>query len=356
MHRLTAGHAGLVCACGRALDTAVQRLNGTITLASWRSYALRDLPAAVRNWQTVGRMAERIAGFTPQQLHVLEVMLAAGESEVTARSTNDISAARFLAAEGWLRSVGAVEAAHVYRIASPLVQSIALKQLAASNTITEPLPIAAGQLLLPDVIATSLRFFKPAVMRSSADVSSKVSAATARARSSRRNVPSEAAYHAQLAFVLCTWLRASVDVFTEADSFVEREAASSSSSSGKTKKLYADVLLIGRSGDAPRKHVLELVASASDADIGGHYDRTLAYMAAQGGAGGACITFTAVQEAADVGAVDPETLFWPTPAQLDAGLVAIHVVHDDGWTAARVHCKKAGQAATSTQIVQLSEA
>ena len=49
VHRLTAGHAGLVCASGRALDTAVPRTHDNIvTLTNWADYAVRTLPLVVR--------------------------------------------------------------------------------------------------------------------------------------------------------------------------------------------------------------------------------------------------------------------------------------------------------------------
>lgn len=68
VHRLTSGHAGLVCACGRALDTAVPRtLDNAITLASWTDFAVRRLPFVVRDWPTIGNMARRVSGFSAPQ-------------------------------------------------------------------------------------------------------------------------------------------------------------------------------------------------------------------------------------------------------------------------------------------------
>lgn len=352
--RLTAGHAGLVCACGRALDTAVPRTHDdTITLASWTDYAVRTLPFVVRDWPTIGKMARSVAGFSPTQAQVLETVLAAGDRDLTARSSAAIEAAQFLAAEGWLRSVGTAASEHVYRIASPLVHGIALAELARKATITEPLPLDAdNQLVFPDVITASLRFFKTTVMRFAAEVSSKTSAA--RVPGAAKRAPSEAAYHAQLASVLGTWLREHADVFTEADSFVQAAGGAGASATALRKK-YADILLIGRVEGAP-KHVLELVASATDGDIAEHYTRTVAYMAAHDGARGACITFTAMSAASDVASVRPDALHWPAPEQLASGLVAIHVVHDVDWTAAAVHCQKAGDAAIPPQSVALSRA
>ena len=79
-------------------------------------------------------------------------------------------------------------------------------------------------------------------------------------------------------------------------------------------------------------------------------------MAAHCGARGACITFTAMGAAAYVRSVKPGALRWPSRTQLDAGLVAIHVVHDLSWTTAAVHCMKAGQTAATSQSVMLSAA
>ena len=351
VYRLTAGHAGLVSACGRALDAAVPRAHGgTITLGSWADYAVRELPFVVRHWPTIGKMASCVADVSPEQAQFLETVLAAGDCDVTAESISEIRAALFLSSEGWLRSTGETASAHVYRIASPLVRGIALTELATKTIIAAPLPLSAGakrKLVFPDVITTSLSFFKPAVMRAAAFVSSKVSAS--QVLGAGVSVPSEAAYHAQLFSVLSAWLRGHVAVFTEADSYVQ---ATSGSASGKRKKLYADILLVGKAEGAP-KHVLELVASASDGEIAEHYARTVAYMAAHGGSPGACITFTAVGDESDVRSIGSDALLWPTPAQTEAGLVAVHVVHDIGWTTAAVHCTKTGQATASLQSVPL---
>lgn len=278
---------------------------------------------------------------------MLEIMLSAGDCAVVAHSTSEIDAAQFLAAEGWLRSTGVDASAYVYRIALPLVRSVALAELAKKATIAAPLPLGADkQLAFPDVITASLQLFKPAVMRAAAGVSPMVSAASVEAPGVGVRVPSEAAYHAQLARVLSTWLRVRghTDVFNVADSSVL--AAGSRSAGVKRKKLYADILLVGEAAGAP-KHVLEMAASASDGEIAELYGRTVAHMAAHSGARRACVTFTAVVGTADVAAIKPDALAWPTRAQLDAGLVAIHVVHDLRWTTAAVHSMKAvrGQAA-----------
>lgn len=142
VHWRTAGHAGLVCACGRALDTVVPRTHdGIVTRANWADYAVRTLPLVVRDWTAIGSMARRVADFSPQQDQMLEIMLAAGDRDVAAESTGEMGDAQFLAAEGWLRSTGVAASAHVYRIASPLVRGIAIKELAQKATITAPLPL-----------------------------------------------------------------------------------------------------------------------------------------------------------------------------------------------------------------------
>jgi hypothetical protein len=100
--------------------------------------------------------------------------------------------------------------------------------------------------------------------------------------------------------------------------------------------------------------VLELVASANEADISEHYTRTLRYMAAHNRARGTCITFTAMRSASDAEAVVTESLTWPTLTQLGDGLEVIHVVHDLACTQAAVHSTRDGRVCPKQLVALLS--
>jgi hypothetical protein len=336
---LTAGHAGLVCACGRALESRskVPRPEaGHISLAAWRDFRARGIVDEVMSWPTVGKMARALFTIPPDVLPVLHKMLAVGDAPLML-ADDAAQAATYLAAEGWLVSVGDFSR-NVFRVTSPLVRNIALHQLAKRRApLAEPLPLdAAGDLVVPVAVATALRYFRRDTMLAAAAVSTQLSRATIAGSRVGKPVPSEAAYHFQLFAVLRSWLN-TLDhalLFAEADS---RQSADGSGSF--PRKQYADMLLIGRAAGAP-KHVLELVASADNADVCAHFARSLSYMAAQN-ARGTCITFTALPTAADVEAVAPASLPWPTSEQLTTGLEAIHVLHDLAWTRAAVHAKRA---------------
>lgn len=147
------------------------------------------------------------------------------------------------------------------------------------------------------------------------------------------DVPNEAAYHIQLLTGLRQWLTlwSHADVLPEADG--NRQG---------TNKRYADILIIGRRVSNPPKHVVELVANTTDADVQQHYTRAIAYMTAHGTDRGTCITFTAVVSAAAT-AVASASLAWPSEQQLATGLAAIHVVHDLAWTTATVLSQRQGE-------------
>jgi hypothetical protein len=192
---------------------------------------------------------------------------------------------------------------------------------------------------MPTAVETTLKYFSGSTMRSAAAVSTKLSAAKVVGAPVGSLVPTEAAYHFQLFAALRYWLTATnhADVHSEADSRALVPGAPR-----QPRKQSADILVIGRKPGAP-KHVLELVASANEAQISERYTRALQYMAAHSRARGTCIIFTAVRSASDAGAVVAESLTWPTLTQLDDGLEAIHVVHDLAWTQAVVHSTRDGR-------------
>lgn len=331
VHELTAGHAGLVCGCGRALESAVRREGGVISLAAWRDFRVTRIVEQVLGWPTMRKLAESVASMPANPRSFLELVLTTGDAS-THFVDRDAEMARYLAAEGWLAAVGPATDNN-FRMTSPLARYIAMQQLASTQLhITAPLPLnSADVLIFSNVIPTALGFCSGQVMRDAVTVSSKRSKASA--APTGMAVPNEATYHFQLFAVLRAWLThwRHAFVFPEADACV-----SATGSSNQLRKKYADILLVGRTPGSP-KHIVELVASADDADVREHYSRTLAYMAAHAGARGTCITFTAVRTAAEVDAVNAASLAWPADKQRAIGLEAMHVIHDLGWTTAAVH-------------------
>jgi hypothetical protein len=140
VHELTAGHAGLVCCCGRALDTAVRRDDSRhITLAAWREHRARRIIDSVFMWPTMSRMADSISAMPDEAKTVLDLALAAGDAPITLNDHRR-TLARYLAAEGWLLSVGDVSA-NTYRFTSPLARRMAMRHVSETRMhITDMLP------------------------------------------------------------------------------------------------------------------------------------------------------------------------------------------------------------------------
>lgn len=154
----TAGHAGLVCACGRAMDEVKELLeDGTIEAASWRSYRALELVDRVLAWPTMRGMRDKLVALPAAAMQLLKLFLAVGDQDFVIRYPQDVHAAR-LVADGWLVSVGKLGEDR-FRVASPLAYSIAAISLASLHgTIADPLPVSsAGQLLMPQLLAVCLR-------------------------------------------------------------------------------------------------------------------------------------------------------------------------------------------------------
>lgn len=130
IHELTAGHAGLVCACGRALETGGLHDDGHVKLAAWLDFRIRRIIDTVVEWPTIGNMARSVPKMVPSARQLLEQALFADELLELKTRPGDVSeAARYLAAEGWLVAAGSI-GAEIYRFTSPLVRSLAMRQLA----------------------------------------------------------------------------------------------------------------------------------------------------------------------------------------------------------------------------------
>jgi hypothetical protein len=353
VHEVTGGHAGLVCACGRALETGGGlRQNRHVTLAAWQNFRVRYLLDSVLGWPTIGAMADSVSRMSPSARQLLERALLAGDAPLQLKTAPacETQDARYLAAEGWLVAAGEI-GSDSFRFTSPLVRSLALHQLAKARgwEMTVPLPFVVGtdsELNVPAALCAALPFFRCATMQNVAAVSSKISVAPAAITKlpsdGTQLVPNEAVYHFELFSVLRQWLGfwQHAEVYPEADvSRVAPETGTSETLRPRMAKRYCD-LLVGPSSASDLKHILELVASTTAADIQVHYSRTSSYMESHNTNRGACITFTAVAVASAV-CVPLTSLEWPSEHQLSSGLVAVHVVHDVGWTIAKVHWKSA---------------
>lgn len=352
IHELTAGHAGLVCACGRALESAVGlQEHGQVKLTAWLDFRARHFIDAILAWPTIGDMARSVSKMIPSARLLLEQALLAGNTPLElATAPSDVSdAARYLAAEGWLVASGAI-GIESYRITSPLVRSLAMRRLAKErgHELTEPLPFDAGteqKLDVPSVLRVALLYFRPTTMRSVSAVSSKTSTAAAAVFElpGGRRVPNEAVYHFELFSVLRQWLGfwGHADLYPEANvmGVVHRGAKVAGMPSADIEgKVNAGMLISpSRYELSGPKHVLELVASSSGVSIQSHFSRTIEYMVSHCTDRGACIIFTAVASASAVSTPATSLFDLPDASQLNTGLVAIHVVHDLNWTVARLH-------------------
>lgn len=354
VYRLTKGHAGLVCACGKALDTPekVKQEAKRISIAAWHGYSAHKLKEDIKNWSTVARMIDNVERLPAEPRRLLETAVFHGIDilELDGRPKAVLKAAAHLATEGWLLPLGG-RSADTFAVTSPLVRSLALNALVQLREvqIKDPLPLVDGVLDFGAVVAIALRAFEGTVMRDAAVLSSKQSRATLPGVPSRERVPKEAVYHSQFFAVTKQWFSVTnhADVYDQAD--VE----------GGGDKEAADVLVVGRlqAGDEPTipapKHIVEFVASNNSVAIKRHYDRTIRYMDTHRTDRGTCITFTAVRTAADVDAVMDTWLAWPSVEQLFKGMDAVHVVHDMAWSRAVVFSLQRGRSPTKREVALL---
>lgn len=356
VYRLTGGHAGLVCACGRALDTpgkVAREAPRRISMAAWRDYSARQLRNDVMAWPTIARMVEHVATLPAGARSVLERAVFYNIDTLIIDGKLMTDAATQLATEGWMLPIGG-RTADTFALSSPLLRRLALYALTSLRTvqINEPLPFVDGMLDFSAVVAIALPAFDGHVLREAARLSSKLSRATLPGVPSRKPVPREATYHSQLYAVTRHWFSAT----THAHVYDQADVCHPADVDGeKTKhKEAADMLIMGssRDGNVPAlRHIVEIVASDSSSAIEDHCARTINYMATHKTDRGTCITFTAVQEVADVEAVVDAQLTWPTAEQLSSGMVAIHVVHDMQWSRAAVFARQHGRAPSQRTVV-----
>lgn len=355
---LTAGHAGLVCACGRALESVgalrslctasdsdpPANLSTTseryprirISHALWLPWRIEHMVASVSNWPTIKHMADSVVRLPALARSILEHAIFAGEEPLVVAATahqSYIDSVRLLAGEGWLRPLLALDAEDRFKFTSPLVRTIAMNRLANLRPPAFPLLLPttpSGALDVPAVILQSVTSFRAASFLSSLRFSTKVS---------KERVPNEASYHFELYTALCLRLCNLCnygDVFPEADVI-----------DAPTAKRFADILIVGHDAS---KHLVELVASAGAKSVAEHYKRLMEYMTVHA-ASGTCVAFSV---SADLRVFDGALLEWPTTEQQSTGLVAIHVVHDNLFCAALAFTLRPGNAEPIKTVLQMS--
>lgn len=177
---LTAGHAGLACACGRALETVSElrslcsendgssststptssmlRPRIHISLKSWIRWRVSHIVASVSSGPTVQHMADSFVALPALALAILERAILAGDAPVVVDAISRqiyVNAVRLLAGDGWLRPLGALDAEHQYVFTSPLVRTIAMNKLAAMRSPVLPQslpPLFSGVLNAPAIV------------------------------------------------------------------------------------------------------------------------------------------------------------------------------------------------------------
>lgn len=296
--QLTAGHPLLVGFCGRALESPslVSRSPAShISLAAWRRHRARYLVHYATKATPLATMRPALGTMPAPTLQRLLLHLALPDLSLPAVG-GDLPAARQLASDGWLVPTGA---ANAFRMTSPLARLVALNGIAGwTPAITLPVPETPdGYADVHQAIMLTLPLWNSAAMRR-AFAEARSSAGSSRTRMVAAQV---APYHTQLFVVLQRWLsrRFYTCVLAEADCC---DAATVPSTAAPAQ--HADMMLYNFDADAAT-HLLRVVVNATADSIAAHCSRVWDYMATNkglwnAGVRGACIAFTAVDDAADV--------------------------------------------------------
>lgn len=357
---LTAGHAALVCACGRLLQNGIA--NGDldeeyITASAWSEYEQQHRRSIGRDWAATRDLASAIGDLGAKQRSYL--LRAAADSIDRQGGILDAGGEdadlEALVRAGWLIRAPAPVHGTRHRVSSPLLGLIARQAvLSAISPKGAGLLSAAGPLDVHSLFAALLPAMSSSVMRTAHTVTKKASRATLPGVGGRLDVPGEAAYQCEIASVLVGWLRDAdeLHVRTMVDA-PPPKAGGASAVPNKRLNKKLDIMLTSRVGK--NMHIFEFVASARDGIVREHFERTLLYKSALQPLGtSACVAFTALRVVGQVKADLTGELFrklpWPTDEQLSQGLVAVHVVHDLTWTVAAVFCKRAGSPVTCEQV------
>lgn len=157
--KLTSGHAGLVCACGRALESvgelrsicpvddsgspadtsafSMLRPRIQISLESWLRWRVLHIDSRVSSWPTVQHMADSAMKLPALAQAILVRAILADDAPIVVEATapqSYVDAVRLLAGEGWLKPLGALDSKHRFVFTSPLVRTVAMNKLAAMRS------------------------------------------------------------------------------------------------------------------------------------------------------------------------------------------------------------------------------
>lgn len=297
----TAGHAGLVSLCGKAIDEKLCR-GGAPTYEDWLRFARESLVRdELVGWITMKKLVTTLGG---EEEAVVAARKLLCERVLPAGRAIPIDVGRqeadFLVAEGALVKD---DGGH-YAVPSGLVKALLLRYVVPIGLRARPeLPPPFASDGTVDVLAL-LRGAVGAFDRTTIARAYRESYKTAGGIGARGQlVPHEACYHFELLAVLRAWLPSDVAIDVEAKGGLE----------GQRCDLVA--------ATAGRKYVLELQATASGAEITEHYDRAADYARMLG-----------AHEAWVVHFVATDWRDFPLPSATTAPDVrAIHICHNRGF-------------------------
>eukprot|EP01128_Nolandella_sp_AFSM9_P007604 TRINITY_DN421_c0_g1_i5.p1 TRINITY_DN421_c0_g1~~TRINITY_DN421_c0_g1_i5.p1 ORF type:complete len:618 (+),score=132.83 TRINITY_DN421_c0_g1_i5:76-1929(+) len=298
----TAGHAGLVSRCGKAIDETLREDRSTVTYDEWLRYATFKLSTAVRRYPTLTKLIHTLQK-TDEQLKAARELLyhrfLPNKHSVELYDSTERRLASFLASEGALRHVTEEE----YEIPSPLIRSIlsqeVVKEMEGLPVPTEPVPFTPdGALRVLPLLKTVVSHFNKLLLQSSVRESFKICQL---AGLNGEYVPQEAVYQSEMERVLASWLPSSASVIPQYHT------------GGRSR---CDLVLI----PSPKHRlVLELVASSTIQDIEEHFSRALAYANVIGAPHCWVVHFTVKEES--------ENFVYPYPSQ-DSGVQVMHIHHN----------------------------
>eukprot|EP01128_Nolandella_sp_AFSM9_P007600 TRINITY_DN421_c0_g1_i1.p1 TRINITY_DN421_c0_g1~~TRINITY_DN421_c0_g1_i1.p1 ORF type:complete len:618 (+),score=126.91 TRINITY_DN421_c0_g1_i1:76-1929(+) len=298
----TAGHAGLVSRCGKAIDEVLLHKGSTVTYDEWIRYATFSLVKEFRDYPTLIKLIHTLRRTDDEMKNARELLylrFLPNEGSVEISSPDKEPLAHFLTAEGALRRVAPQE----YEIPSPLIRSIlaqeVVKEMEGLPVPTEPVPFTPdGALRVLPLLKTVVSHFNKLLLQSSVRESFKICQL---AGLNGEYVPQEAVYQSEMERVLASWLPSSASVIPQYHT------------GGRSR---CDLVLI----PSPKHRlVLELVASSTIQDIEEHFSRALAYANVIGAPHCWVVHFTVKEES--------ENFVYPYPSQ-DSGVQVMHIHHN----------------------------
>ncbi len=314
IHQRTAGHAGLVCMCGKTIAELDPRMMTDYNL--WIRFATTKLvTTTIKNWQTMSKMTTQLAltksdtnrsqeeiqrAFEARRF--LRMVMAGGLKPVEVATKEMIKLGEYLVAEGALVALDS----QTFKVPSPLLYALLNYEVLPVDQRRVP-DTAAPYFLQDDTVPTIM----PKVLECF-DVQTMASAYTHAYKMCRmpgvspeKRAPEEAVYLAEFYSILRAWLPPFVIILPQVN---VRGSASSDS--------RCDVMLY----QGEQKCVLEFVANAPLADINAHFKQAHDYATQIGAQQAWLVHFT----------IAPETdeFKYPTSHAQYPNVNVIHIHHD----------------------------